>query len=137
MEPSDFYAAYIGTHNVIRSHAVVVKAFRDLKVSSPPVVHQKARISITLNSDAAYPLDATNPLDVAAAERKMQFELGWFLSPMITGDCPAVMRERVGDRLPRFTPEETALVKGSYDLLMLNHYSSKLVTDCGASPRSK
>ncbi|KAE9152093.1 hypothetical protein PF002_g5481 [Phytophthora fragariae] len=129
--------AYIVAHNVIRSHAAVVKAFRDLKASSPPVVHQKARISITLNSDAAYPLDATNPLDVAAAERKMQFELGWFLSPMITGDYPAVMRGRVGDRLPRFTPEETALVKGSYDLLMLNHYSSKLVTDCGASPKSK
>ncbi|KAE9044019.1 hypothetical protein PR003_g3161 [Phytophthora rubi] len=129
--------AYIVAHNVIRSHAAVVKAFRDLKASSPPVVHQKARISITLNSDAAYPLDATNPLDVAAAERKMQFELGWFLSPMITGDYPAVMRGRVGDRLPRFTPEETALVKGSYDLLMLNHYSSKLVTNCGASPKSK
>ncbi|GMF55082.1 unnamed protein product [Phytophthora fragariaefolia] len=136
LKKSETYA-YIVAHNVLRSHAAAVKAFRDLKASSPSVVHQKARISITLNSDAAYPLDEKNALDVAAAERKMQFELGWFLSPLVTGDYPAIMRERVGDRLPKFTPEETALVKGSYDLLMLNHYSSKLVTDCGVSPQSK
>jgi beta-glucosidase/6-phospho-beta-glucosidase/beta-galactosidase len=128
--------AYIVAHNVIRSHAAAVKAFRDLKASSS-VLSDKARISITLNSDYAYPLDAKSPLDVAAAERKMQFELGWFLEPMVSGDYPAIMRERVGERLPRFTPEETALVKGSYDLLMLNHYSSKLVTDCSMLPASK
>ncbi|KAG6945885.1 hypothetical protein JG688_00016325 [Phytophthora aleatoria] len=136
LKKSDTFA-YIVAHNVLRSHAAAVEAFRDLKTSSPPVLHQKARIGITLNSDAAYPLDEKNPLDVAAAERKMQFELGWFLSPLVTGNYPAIMRERVGDRLPRFTPEETALLKGSYDVHMLNHYSSKLVTDCGVSPKSK
>ncbi|CEG43840.1 hypothetical protein L915_09380 [Plasmopara halstedii] len=129
--------AYIVAHNVLRSHAAAVKAFRDLKSNSSSVLHPEARIGIVLNSDAAYPLDENNPLDVAAAERKMQFELGWFLSPLITGDYPAIMRERVGDRLPSFTPEETVLLKGSYDLHMLNHYSSKLVTDCDVSQKSK
>ncbi|KAI9987470.1 hypothetical protein PInf_023509 [Phytophthora infestans] len=136
LKKSDTFA-YIVAHNVLRSHAAAVKAFRDLKASTPSALHQKARIGITLNSDAAYPLDEKNPLDVAAAERKMQFELGWFLSPLVTGDYPAIMRERVGDRLPRFTTEETALLKGSYDLHMLNHYSSKFVTDCGVSSKSK
>ncbi|TDH66872.1 hypothetical protein CCR75_007488 [Bremia lactucae] len=125
--------AYIVAHNVLRSHAAAVKVFRELKTVSPPVLHPNARIGIVLNSDAAYPLDKHNPLDVAAAERKMQFELGWFLSPLVTGDYPAIMRERVGDRLPKFTQEETALLIKSYDLHMLNHYSSKLVTDCQVS----
>ncbi|RLN64009.1 hypothetical protein BBJ29_005346 [Phytophthora kernoviae] len=128
--------AYVVAHNVLRSHAAVVHAFRELKTNTPGVVRINARIGITLNSDFAYPVDPKNPLDVAAAERKMQFELGWFLSPLVSGDYPAIMRERVGDRLPRFTAEEAALVKGSYDLFMLNHYSSKLVTDCGISPKS-
>ena len=43
---------------------------------------------------------------------------------MVLGDYPAVMRERVGARLPQFTAEERALVKGSADFLGLNHYST-------------
>ncbi|KAF1792657.1 Glycoside hydrolase superfamily [Phytophthora cactorum] len=30
------------------------------------------------------------------------------------------------------TEEESALLKGSYDILMMNHYYSKVVTDCGS-----
>lgn len=39
------------------------------------------------------------------------------------------MRERVGDRLPNFTEEQKADLKGSVDFLGLNTYSSSLVTD--------
>lgn len=60
----------------------------------------------------------------------MQFDLGWFLTPLVTGDYPEIMRDRVGERLPRFSADEAALVKGSYDVLMLNHYYSRLVTSC-------
>ncbi len=50
-----------------------------------------------------------------AAERHQLFELGWFLDPILgeSGDYPAVMRDRVpADRLPTFTPEQRAMVKG-------------------------
>ncbi|KAG2502425.1 hypothetical protein JM18_007954 [Phytophthora kernoviae] len=118
---------YTATHNVLLSHARAVQQFRELKASN--VINGKARIAIVLNADYAYPLDSSNPADVEAASRKMEFDVGWFLSPIVSGDYPSVMREIVGDRLPRFSAEETDLLKGSYDLFMLNHYSSRMVTD--------
>ncbi|ETI46043.1 hypothetical protein F443_09540 [Phytophthora nicotianae P1569] len=122
---------YTATHNVLLSHARAVQLFRELKNSH--VINDKARIAIVLNADYAYPLDESNPDDVEAASRKMEFDVGWFLSPIVSGDYPSVMREVVGDRLPRFTPEDTELLKGSYDLFMLNHYSTRAATDCGSS----
>ncbi|KAL0586865.1 hypothetical protein ABG067_003485 [Albugo candida] len=86
--------------------------------------------SIALNCDIGLPLDADDELDVIAAERKNQFTLGWYLLPIVTGDYPSVMTERAGDNMQTFTAEEKQLLKGSYDLLMLNHYSTKLITDC-------
>ena len=50
------------------------------------------------------------------------------LSSMIKiyfGDYPASMRERVGARLPTFTPEQTERIKGSHDFFGLNHYTSR------------
>ena len=34
------------------------------------------------------------------------------------------MEERIKDRLPAFTPEKQELVKGAYDFMGLNHYTS-------------
>jgi beta-glucosidase len=34
------------------------------------------------------------------------------------------MRSRVGNRLPKFTAEEAALVKGSLDFMGINHYTT-------------
>lgn len=39
------------------------------------------------------------------------------------------MRTWLGDRLPKFTKEESALVKGSVDFVGMNHYTSVFVTD--------
>jgi len=60
----------------------------------------------------------------------MNFEFGWWLLPLTTGDNPSVMRERVGGWLPRFTAEQAFVVKGSYELFMLNHYYSRAITEC-------
>jgi beta-glucosidase len=119
---------YTVAHHVLLAHAKSVHLFRELKLKS--VIHPNAQIGIVLNADYSYPLDPENPSDVEAAERKMQYVLGWFLLPIVTGDYPAVMKERAVDNIPEFTNEESELLKGSYDVLMLNHYSSKLVTDC-------
>ncbi|KAI9987471.1 hypothetical protein PInf_023510 [Phytophthora infestans] len=131
MKPSDTNT-YTVAHNVLHSHARAVALFRQLKQEEHKVVHIGACIGIVLNAEYGYPVDEFNALDVAAAERKMQFDLGWFLMPLVTGDYPETMREHIGERLPRFTTEEAALVKGSYDVLMLNHYYSRVVTDCNS-----
>jgi beta-glucosidase len=47
------------------------------------------KISITLDSDWKEPLNSNNPSDVTAAERAMQFKLGWFANPIyVNGDYP-------------------------------------------------
>lgn len=46
--------------------------------------------------------------------------------PPAQGDYPAVMRERVGNRLPRFTREQKEALKGSADFFGLHHYSTHL-----------
>ena len=61
-----------------------------------------------------------------AAERALEFTVGWFARPLYQGDYPAVMRERCGDRLPRFTAEQQRMLRGSADFFGLNHYSSHL-----------
>jgi beta-glucosidase/6-phospho-beta-glucosidase/beta-galactosidase len=127
---------YIVAHNLLVSHAKAVKVFRDLRTVDSGVVRPDARIGIVNVAHYMYPLDPSNPKDVAAAERALQFDFGWFHLPVVTGDYPEVMKQRVGDRLPKFTEEESQLLKGSYDLFMLNHYASKLVTDCD-SPTSE
>ncbi|RLN87171.1 hypothetical protein BBJ28_00022617 [Nothophytophthora sp. Chile5] len=133
IEPSDTNT-YTVAHHVLLAHARGVALFRELQASgSTRVVNTQARIGIVLNAEFGYPLADASLLDIEAAERKMQFDLGWFLMPLVTGEYPAVMRERVGERLPRFSTEEAALVKGSYDLFMLNHYYSRLVTDCDSA----
>ncbi|KAE9038246.1 hypothetical protein PR003_g5993 [Phytophthora rubi] len=125
---------YIVTHNLLRAHALAVQKFREFRDAG--IVRPTARIGIVLVAHMMFPLDPANPKDVAAAERALQFDYGWFLQPLISGDYPAVMREVVGDRLPRFSKQEAEIIKGSYDLFMINHYASKSVTDCD-SPTSK
>ncbi|KAG3120250.1 Beta-glucosidase 32 [Phytophthora idaei] len=120
--------AYTASRNVLLSHGKAVQKFRELKTSD--VIGDTARIGIVLVSNWYYPLDPSNERDVAAAKRAFDFDFGWFLNPIVNGDYPAVMRERAGDRLPKFTTEESALLKGSYDIFMINHYASRAITDC-------
>ncbi|RHZ00500.1 hypothetical protein DYB35_007006 [Aphanomyces astaci] len=118
-------ATYVAPHHVLLAHATAVQTHRSKHLSS--------KIGITLNSDMALPLDPTDDRDVEAAERKLQFSLGWFLNPIVHGDYPAVMKRRAGHRLPRFTAADSALLTQSYDVFMLNHYSTNVVTDCAST----
>lgn len=47
-----------------------------------------------------------------------------FMDPLFFGDYPNSMRTRVGNRLPKFTRAEAALVKGSLDFVGINHYTT-------------
>lgn len=52
-----------------------------------------------------------------------------FLNPLTFGEYPHSMRVYVGKRLPKFKPEEVKLVKGSFDFLGLNYYTSFYALD--------
>ena len=49
--------------------------------------------------------------------------------PIYLGHYPARVKAVLGDRLPDFTAEEIAVVKGSSDFFGLNTYSSSLVRE--------
>ncbi len=121
---------YILAHHYLLSHAYAVKLYREKFAAK-----YHGTIGINLLSEMCWPLDPSRPGDVAAAKRHIMFQLGWFAEPLMTGDYPQVMKDRVGDRLPKFTDEEKAVVNGSVDFFALNHYFSWMVTEGKAESR--
>ncbi|CAI9760924.1 unnamed protein product [Fraxinus pennsylvanica] len=109
---------YIVAHNLILSHAAAVGIYKQKYQA-----HQGGQIGITNVSCWYEPLTDTQA-DKDAASRALDFMLGWFVAPIVTGDYPQSMRKIVGNRLPQFTREEMNLVKGSYDFLGINYYTA-------------
>lgn len=116
---------YTVAHHLLRAHAKAVHVYRSEFKSE-----QNGCIGITLNSDWAEPRARDGDIEGAkmAAERDMEFGLGWFADPVYFGDYPDCMKEACGDRLPVFTDEERELLKGSSEFFGLNHYSTHYTT---------
>lgn len=114
---------YLAAHQLLRSHGKAVKVYREKYQEK-----QGGKIGITNNCDWREPL-TNKPEDAEAAERSLLFFLGWFADPIYFGDYPKVMRDRVGDRLPKFTEEDIENIKGSSDFFGLNHYTALYAAD--------
>jgi len=117
----------------------------DVQYQSELFLLSAGKISITLDSDWKEPASARDE-DVQAAERAMQFKLGWFANPIYgTGDYPEIMKTRVSakskagglnkSRLPAFTDREKVLNKGTIretfhvsdsDQIDLYHYTEAI-----------
>uniref|UniRef100_A0A7S2I167 beta-glucosidase n=1 Tax=Helicotheca tamesis TaxID=374047 RepID=A0A7S2I167_9STRA len=115
---------YIVGHHLLLAHANAVKLYRNKFASS-----QKGVIGISNSGDFRYPKDEHSEDDQLAAERSMEFQLGWFSDPIWKGDYPSSMRQQLGERLPQFTAEQKMDLLSSADFLGLNHYSSLLVSE--------
>jgi beta-galactosidase len=109
---------YIAAHNLIRSHAYAVKEYKDKFQRK-----QNGVIGITNNCDWREPLTQSDK-DKEAAVRSLEFYLGWFADPIYFGDYPSVMRERLGNRLPKFSKEDKKILLNSTDFFGLNHYTT-------------
>ncbi|KAJ8924348.1 hypothetical protein NQ315_007144 [Exocentrus adspersus] len=124
---------YQCTHNVLKAHA---KAWHIYDEEFRPT--QQGKVSITIDTDWFEP-GSNSTEDERAAERKRQFNFGWFANPIFNGDYPQVMKTRIAtrsaaeglknSRLPEFTAEEISYIHGTHDYLGLNLYSSTLVKD--------
>ncbi|KAK4493433.1 hypothetical protein RD792_011597 [Penstemon davidsonii] len=109
---------YIVAHNILLSHAAVVDIYK--KKYQP---NQRGSIGITLDSFWYEP--ATNSSDdIQATQRAIDFNLGWFIEPLTLGDYPSSMKTRVGSRLPIFSKIQSNQVKGSFDFIGINHYTT-------------
>ncbi|XP_059474929.1 lactase/phlorizin hydrolase-like [Neocloeon triangulifer] len=123
---------YIAAHNQIKSHARAWHIYND---NYRPT--QNGEIGITLDSGWLEPISQSAE-DIEAAERGMQFKLGWFAHPIfsVDGDYPPVMKEFVArhsaeegypvSRLPEFGQTWVDYIKGTSDFFGLNHYTTSL-----------
>ncbi|KAM7505748.1 hypothetical protein LguiB_004652 [Lonicera macranthoides] len=123
---------YWVTHHQLLAHAAAVDTYRQKYQET-----QQGRIGITLVSQYYEPYSNTSD-DQEAQQRALDFMLGWFLHPITYGDYPQSMRYLVGSRLPDFTANDIALLKGSYDFLGLNYYTTSYAINapnsCGTRP---
>ncbi|KAF3431563.1 hypothetical protein FNV43_RR26294 [Rhamnella rubrinervis] len=109
---------YIVGHHVLLSHATVVDIYRKKYKA-------KQQGSVGLSFDVMWFEPTSNTTeDIEAAQRAQDFQLGWFLDPLMFGDYPSSMRRRVGKRLPEFTRAESSILKGSLDFVGINHYTT-------------
>ncbi|XP_050129399.1 beta-glucosidase 24-like isoform X2 [Malus sylvestris] len=114
---------YLAAYHQLLAHATAVKVYRDKYQAS-----QKGVIGIALNSGWSVPLSDSME-DKGAAMRALDFSYGWFMDPLTRGKYPKHMVKLVGSRMPKFTEEQSSLLKGSYDFIGLNYYSSSYAKD--------
>ncbi|KAI3435290.1 uncharacterized protein J3R85_006214, partial [Psidium guajava] len=109
---------YIVSHNHLLAHATAVRLYREKFEAD-----QKGEIGITLVGKNYAPYSDSLD-DKAATERALGFAMGWYIDPLVNGEYPSIMRSLVKDRLPTFTAEEKKLMKGSFDFIGINYYST-------------
>ncbi|KAK3911033.1 Myrosinase 1 [Frankliniella fusca] len=129
---------YLCNHYMLLAHARVYRMYkRDF-------AGQKGRMGLSIHAYWFEPANPGDKQDLEAAERGMQWVLGWSAHPVYHGDYPPVMRRMVDrasadegllrSRLPTFTREQVAEIKGTADFLGLNHYMSMLAAHNDSVP---
>ncbi|XP_022715621.1 beta-glucosidase 44-like [Durio zibethinus] len=143
---------YIAAHHLILSHAEASKRYREkykvmiiLEILSVNA-EQKGRVGVFADFVWYEPLTKSKA-DNYAAQRARDFHIGWelisthlrrellsnlfcrFLHPFVYGEYPRTMQKIVGERLPKFSKSELEIVKNSFDVLGLNHYTSYYIYD--------
>ncbi|XP_050915786.1 beta-glucosidase 13 [Lathyrus oleraceus] len=109
---------YTLLHNFLLAHATTSKLY-----TTKFQAIQGGEIGLALSSGRYVPY-SSNPEDVVAAQRLMDFYWGWVLDPVFHGDYPKIMKELVGNRLPEFTKKEKRMLKGSTNFIGINYYTS-------------
>lgn len=109
---------YIVAHNVLLSHGTVADIYKKKYKA-------KQGGSLGISFDVMWFEPSSNSTeDIEATQRAQDFQLGWFIEPLLFGDYPSSMKTRVGNRLPLFSKSEAALIKGSLDFVGINHYTT-------------
>ncbi|NXQ59867.1 LCTL protein, partial [Anthoscopus minutus] len=124
--------AYKAAHHIIKTHAKVWHSYNNTWRRE-----QRGMVGISLTSGWGEPVDPHSQTDRDAAERYIQFHLGWFANPIYRGDYPEVMKNYVGrksaqqglgtSRLPTFSVQEKIYIKGTSDFLGIGHFTTRYV----------
>ncbi|GMH05099.1 hypothetical protein Nepgr_006939 [Nepenthes gracilis] len=114
---------YQVTHNLLVAHATAVQLYKQRYQPS-----QQGKIGISVNSNWYIPINQTSS-SLMAASRAFDFFTGWITDPITFGDYPETMKSIVGNRLPKFTKEQSNILKHSYDFIGINYYTSSYAAD--------
>ncbi|KAI3749235.1 hypothetical protein L2E82_19842 [Cichorium intybus] len=114
---------YLAAHNLLLAHTSAVRLYREKYKAM-----QQGFVGINLLAFCFEPL--TNKTeDVIATQRANDFYMGWFMNPLVNGDYPEIVKKNAGSRIPSFTKLESEKMKGSFDFLGINHYTTLYVKD--------
>ncbi|KAH7676632.1 Beta-glucosidase protein [Dioscorea alata] len=117
---------YIAVHNALLAHASI---FHLYKTKYQAIQHGWIGLNVYT---AWYTPCSDSKADIQATKRVRDFELGWIVDPLVFGDYPKTMKKIVGSRLPVFTKSQSEYLKGSFNFIGLNYYSSAFVADNSA-----
>ncbi|KAI8467355.1 MAG: glycoside hydrolase superfamily [Monoraphidium minutum] len=112
---------YACGHQVLLAHAAAARLYRARYAPA-----QGGRLSFSALVTWPEPAGG-GAADKAAAQNKLDAEVGWFLDPIFSGDYPASLRASKGAALPRFAPSEVASLRGSLDFVAANCFAAKWV----------
>ncbi|KAI9093582.1 hypothetical protein K1719_027031 [Acacia pycnantha] len=112
---------YLAAHNMLLAHASAAALYRRKYQEQ-----QRGFVGINIYTMDLSPLTNTTE-DVSATQRAQDFNLGWFLNPIMFGEYPETLKRSAGWKLPSFTKAESNMVKGSIDFLGINFYFTRYV----------
>ncbi|XP_014289377.1 myrosinase 1 [Halyomorpha halys] len=131
------FGMFFSGHNALKAHA---KAYAIYDKEFRPA--QKGKVSFALSGAYFIPNDPNSAIDLAAVETAMQISFGWFGHPVFSkdGDYPKQIKELIlkdgcvqgihpSACFPQFTEQEINELKGSFDFLALNQYSTNLIVN--------
>merc|ERR1712130_820309 len=120
---------YLVARHILLAHAATFALYHQ-ELGLP------GQVGITLNSNWFEPKTED---EVEAAERSLQFYFGLFAAPLVFGNWPPMVEDRVRERsfaqgfntsrLPAWSGEEQEKLRATFDFLGLNTYSTSLVAN--------
>ncbi|KAG8389485.1 hypothetical protein BUALT_Bualt02G0234300 [Buddleja alternifolia] len=114
---------YTVVHNMLLAHSAAAKLYKEKYKAT-----QNGEVGINIYTLGIVPYSNSTE-DVIAAQRARDFYFGWVINPLVFGDYPDTVKKRVQTRIPAFTEHESKQIKGSFDFIGSNHYTTVYVKD--------
>ena len=89
----------------------------------------KWSIKLEFNNGFPLPLDPSSASDVAATDRRLDFNIGYIAYPLYLGlQVPESVISTLGNKAPNFTAAELAYVHGTCDFFGVDMYAASYIT---------